>query len=198
MTPWLLWSHSASRKKASFQRNVWVDRVIPVTDGGGREEEYSRPGISHDSGEFKEEREREKGHALSLKFSAQDMVKRVRHVCHDLLQLQHWRIKPELRHRVSSYNFLNHSINWMQSLIVSLPSKLEHLLRESRILTEALLVDSDDPDYSVSLKTSEYLLARSNSSFSPLMTQTGVVWGPHDTFPFQRMTRLSPQLYCTL
>lgn len=85
----------------------------------------------------------------------------------------------------------------MQSLVVPLTSKLEHLLRESRILTEALLVDSDEPDHSVSLKTSEYLLARSNTSSSALMTQTGVVWGPHDTFAFQRMTRPFPQLYCT-
>lgn len=41
----------------------------------------------------------------------------------------------------------------MQSHVVPLTSKLEHLLRDRRILTEVLLVDSDEPDYSVSLKT---------------------------------------------
>ena len=78
-------------------------------------------------------------------------------------------------------------------------SKLEHLLRESGVLTEDILVDSNGLDHSVSPKTSENTLANNSSSLSDetSLDSCGDTVIPS---PLKGMTIPFPQLclYCTL
>lgn len=141
------------------------DRGVDLWRGN---EGYRALAISHYSGEFKEgkEKKEKRTHSLSFKFSAQDMIRKFKdHLSWPLVATK--LTQPEIRDRVGSYNLLNHSINWMQSLAMPGMSKPEHLLRKGRILTQDVLVGSDGPDLSASLQSSANPFAgRTSSSLS--------------------------------
>lgn len=73
--------------------------------------------------------------------------------------------------KIGSFNFhIKHKLN--AKLRRASYVKAWVFIWEGSILTENILVDSDEPSYSISLKTREYLFASRKSSSSPLMTDT--------------------------
>lgn len=114
-TQLLIISPSVTWNKLPVHGKVLTDEMTPVIDHYGGNEEYRTLAISHYTREFKKGEERQgesrKGPALSFKFSAQGMSRRLQNIYYDILQPQNWHSQKSDTESVPRFVKWQHKLN---------------------------------------------------------------------------------------
>lgn len=87
-TQLLILSHSVTWNKVLNEGKVLVDEMTTLINYYRENEDYRTPAISHYTEKFKEGKKIRQ--APDFKFSAQDVVRSLGNIYHDLLQPQNW------------------------------------------------------------------------------------------------------------